>query len=92
MNNESTIAGVSVRAIIVLLLIVVFSISVFTNINNEALNSVVMAAIGWYFGQKSGSSPREPEPPQIDPIASFPPPPPPLVSQCKCPSCGSVCI
>jgi hypothetical protein len=51
--SESNIKGVSIRAIIVLFLIVVFAIAVFMKINNEALNSVVMAVIGWYFGQKS---------------------------------------
>lgn len=56
MNNESNIAGISVRAIIVLFLILVFGVSVFMEIKNDALNSVVMAAIGWYFGQKSGNS------------------------------------
>jgi len=56
MNNESSIGGVSVRAIIVLFLILVFGISVFLKINSESLNSVVMAVIGWYFGQKSNGS------------------------------------
>ncbi len=56
MNNESSIGGVSVRAIIVLFLILVFGISVFLKINSESLNSVVMAVIGWYFGQKSGGN------------------------------------
>lgn len=56
MNNESSIGGVSVRAIIVFTLIVVFAISVFFNLKNDALNSVVMAAIGWYFGQKNNCS------------------------------------
>ena len=61
-NSESSIGGISVRAIIVLFLIVVFAIAVFMKLNNEALNSVVMAVIGWYFGQKSngnGSKPVE---------------------------------
>ena len=56
MNNESSIGGVSVRAIIVLFLILVFGISVFLKINSESLNSVVMAVIGWYFGQKSNTN------------------------------------
>lgn len=56
MNNESNIAGISVRAIVVLFLILVFGVSVFMEIKNDALNSVVMAAIGWYFGQKSDNS------------------------------------
>jgi hypothetical protein len=56
MNNESNIAGISVRAIVVLFLILVFGVSVFMEIKNDALNSVVMAAIGWYFGQKSDTS------------------------------------
>jgi len=51
--SESNIKGVSIRAIIVLFLILVFAVAVFMKINNEALNSVVMAVIGWYFGQKS---------------------------------------
>jgi len=50
--NESTIAGVSVRAIIVLFLVVIFAITVFTSVKNDALNSLVMAAVGWYFGQR----------------------------------------
>lgn len=54
--SESNIKGVSVRAIIVLFLIIVFAVAVFMKINNEALNSVVMAVIGWYFGQKSNGN------------------------------------
>lgn len=54
--SESNIKGVSVRAIIVLFLIVVFAVATFMKINNEALNSVVMAVIGWYFGQKSNGN------------------------------------
>lgn len=56
MNNESNIGGISVRAIIVLFLILVFGASVFLKINSESLNSVVMAVIGWYFGQKTSTS------------------------------------
>lgn len=56
MNNESSIYGISIRGIIVLFLILVFGISVFLKINNESLNSVVMAVIGWYFGQKSNGN------------------------------------
>ncbi len=56
MNSESNIAGISVRAIVVLFLILVFGISVFMELKNETLNSVVMAAVGWYFGQKSNDS------------------------------------
>jgi hypothetical protein len=56
MNNESNIGGVSVRAIIVFTLIVIFSTTVFLEIKNDALNSLVMATIGWYFGQKSLNS------------------------------------
>lgn len=56
MNNESNIGGVSVRAIIVFTLIVIFSTTVFLEIKNDALNSLVMAAVGWYFGQKSVDS------------------------------------
>jgi hypothetical protein len=56
MNNESNIGGVSVRAIIVFTLIVVFSTTVFLEIKNDALNSALMATIGWYFGQKSLTS------------------------------------
>lgn len=52
MNNESTIGGISVRAIIVFTLIVVFSTTVFLDIKNDVLNNLVMASIGWYFGQK----------------------------------------
>jgi hypothetical protein len=56
--SESNIGGVSLRAIIVLFLLVVFSIAIFLKINSEALNSIVMAAVGWYFGQKSNSTPK----------------------------------
>jgi hypothetical protein len=59
-NSESNIGGISVRAIIVLFLIVVFAIAVFMKINSEALNSVVMAVIGWYFGQKGNSNGSKP--------------------------------
>ena len=55
-NLESNIGGVSVRAIIVLFLLVVFATAVFLKINSETLNSVVMAAVGWYFGQKTNFS------------------------------------
>ena len=58
--NESTIAGVSVRAIIVLFLVVIFAITIFTSVKNDALNSLVMAAVGWYFGQKSPQSHNNP--------------------------------
>lgn len=54
--SESNIKGVSIRAIIVLFLILVFPVAIFMKINNEALNSVVMAVIGWYFGQKNNGS------------------------------------
>jgi hypothetical protein len=46
MNSESSICGISIRAIIVLFLILVFGISVFLKINSELLNSVVMAVVG----------------------------------------------
>jgi len=59
-NSESSIGGISVRAIIVLFLILVFAVAVFMKINNEALNSVVMAVIGWYFGQKSNGNSSKP--------------------------------
>ena len=59
-NSESSIGGISVRAIIVLFLIVVFAVAVFMKINNEALNSVVMAVIGWYFGQKNNGNSNKP--------------------------------
>lgn len=59
MNNESNIGGVSVRAIIVFTLIVIFSTTVFLEIKNDALNSLVMATIGWYFGQKSLNSEKK---------------------------------
>jgi hypothetical protein len=51
--SESNIKGISIRAIIVLLLLIVFAISVFLKINSETLNSLVMAVVGWYFGQKN---------------------------------------
>jgi len=54
--NESNIGGVSVRAIIVLFLVLVFTITVFTSYKNDVLNSLVMAAVGWYFGQKTLSN------------------------------------
>ena len=53
--NESNIKGISIRAIIVFALIIIFSITVFTDIKSEALNSIVMTAMGWYFGQKTNS-------------------------------------
>jgi len=52
MNNESTIRGVSIRAILVFTLIVIFSATVFLEIKNEVLNAITTAAVGWYFGQK----------------------------------------
>jgi len=52
MNNESTLWGVSVRAILVFSLITVFSATVFLDIKNEVLNAITTAAVGWYFGQK----------------------------------------
>jgi len=52
MNNESTLWGVSVRAILVFALISVFSATVFLDIKNEVLNAITTAAVGWYFGQK----------------------------------------
>lgn len=68
MNNESSICGISIRGIIVLFLILVFGISVFLKINSESLNSVVMAVIGWYFGQKNngGISKSNEVPPSTD--------------------------
>lgn len=76
MNNESNIGGVSVRAILVLMLITVYSISIFFGINSESLNSVVMAVIGWYFGQKSTTPPTPPTPPTPAGVGNF------------CPTCG----
>ena len=76
--NESNIGGVSVRAILVLILITVFSISIFFKINSESLNSVVMAVIGWYFGQKA-NTPSAPAP--------VPAPTPAGVGN-FCPTCG----
>ena len=61
MNDESSVGGVSVRAIIVLTLVVIFGISVFFKINSETLNSLVMAAIGWYFGQKNNTNSDPPK-------------------------------
>lgn len=75
--NESNIGGVSVRAILVLILITVFSISIFFKINSESLNSVVMAVIGWYFGQKANTPP-----------APVPTPAPPAGVGNFCPTCG----
>jgi hypothetical protein len=90
-NSESSIGGISVRAIIVLFLILVFAIAVFMKLNNEALNSVVMAVIGWYFGQKSngnGSKPTESEPIQVptQPIYTQPNFSTPITQQCPDPS------
>ena len=79
MNNESNIGGISVRAILVLMLITVFSISIFFKINSESLNSVVMAVVGWYFGQKSTTPPTPPAPPA---------PPTPVGVGNFCPTCG----
>lgn len=53
MNNESNIAGVSVRAIIVLALLGAFGASVFLGKSNDALTALTTAGIGWYFGQKN---------------------------------------
>lgn len=85
--SESSIKGISVRAIIVLVLIFVFSISVFFKINNEALNSVVMATIGWYFGQKgngngnsNGSGNGNGSYPPLPPLPSNIPQPVPTVT------------
>lgn len=50
--NESTIKGISIRAILVFTLITVFSATVFLDIKNEVLNAITTAAVGWYFGQK----------------------------------------
>lgn len=61
MNNESSLCGISVRAIIVLSLVLIFGISVFFKINSETLNSLVMAAIGWYFGQKNNTNSEPPK-------------------------------
>ena len=55
--NESNIKGVSIRGIIVLVLIVVFSVSVFMGIKHDTLNNIIMAVIGWYFGQKPFETP-----------------------------------
>ncbi len=55
--NESNIKGVSIRGIIVLVLIVVFSVSVFMGIKHDTLNNIIMAVIGWYFGQKPFEKP-----------------------------------
>ncbi len=52
MDNESTIGGVSIRAILVFTLIAVFAATVFLDIKNEVLNAITTAAVGWYFGQK----------------------------------------
>jgi hypothetical protein len=51
--NESNIYGVSVRAIIVLLLVAIFTVTVFTTYKSDTLNNLVMATVGWYFGQKT---------------------------------------
>lgn len=53
MDNESSIGGISIRAILVFTLIVVFTGTVFCEIKNEVLNAITTAAVGWYFGQKS---------------------------------------
>lgn len=59
-NLESNIGGVSIRAIIVLTLILIFGASIFLKLESETLNNVVMATIGWYFGQKTSSiTPKE---------------------------------
>jgi len=53
MDNESNFKGISVRAIIVFSLILCFSGAVFLKIENQTLNSLTMAVVGWYFGQKN---------------------------------------
>ena len=58
--NESNIGGVSIRAILVLLLVTVFLISIFTSFKNDTLNALTTGAVGWYFGQKSPTTPTKP--------------------------------
>lgn len=58
--NESNIMGISIRAIIVLVLIILFATAMFLGIKNEVLNSMTLAGIGWYFGQKNMATPTEP--------------------------------
>lgn len=55
MSSDSKIFGVSVRAIIVLILVFVFTVTVFKGIDNQALNGLLMSVVGWYYGQKSQS-------------------------------------
>jgi hypothetical protein len=50
---ESNIKGISIRAIIVIFLLVTYAFTIFLKINSETLNSLVMASVGWYFGQKN---------------------------------------
>jgi hypothetical protein len=54
--NESNIKGVSVRAIIVLVLLATFIVTLFTSYKSDVLNSLLTAAIGWYFGQKTSTT------------------------------------
>ena len=54
--NESNIGGISIRSIIVLILLATFIITIFTSYKSEALNSLLTAAIGWYFGQKTNTA------------------------------------
>lgn len=53
MNSESSIKGISIRAIIVFTLVVMFGVTVFMKIDNQALNSIVISAVSYYFGQKT---------------------------------------
>jgi hypothetical protein len=54
--NESTIGGVSIRAILVFSLLTIFATTLFIGKNSEVLNAITTAAIGWYFGQKATES------------------------------------
>lgn len=55
MSSESSIKGISIRAIIVFTLVIIFGVTVFMGIDNQALNSMALTAISFYFGQKTAS-------------------------------------
>jgi len=56
MDEESRIGNVSVRAILVFALLVLFAASLFTGIKSDVLDAITTAAIGWYFGQRNAQT------------------------------------
>lgn len=50
--NESNIGGVSIRAILVLLLTLTFIVCLFMERSNQTIELLTSSAIAWYFGQR----------------------------------------